>query len=204
MKNQVLSDVLGRWKRDLKELVGGLLSDPLAVKGRSWERDFIGEVSKTDKRYAIFLGLATLIPAILVLNVSSEPEWKRMAQFFGAPLQVVIMGFLTSILLFAGSHLNRVPKPYNVAFKLMLRLMAAFPLLSFLNLYRYGQVIVLLIFGLLVVRGARRTYGIPAMNALFFFGVIYFIFALMQLQTLRNLSIATPAKERVTDLGNSP
>ncbi|MEW6056727.1 MAG: hypothetical protein AB1540_08935 [Bdellovibrionota bacterium] len=166
-------------------MFGGILTDPLAQgRGRRWERDFAGEPTELDKFYAGFLVVLSIIPAAVVAMVSVEPRWKVMADLFGAPLQAVISGFLTSTLLFLGSHVNKVPKPWTVAFKLMLRVMSVFPLLGFLSVHPWGRIISLLIYGFFVVRGVQKTYPISLQNTLLFFGVIYVVFALLQTQAL--------------------
>ena len=186
-KQHIVTELTERWRDDLSENFKALTSDPLARgPGRRWDRDFSGEIRPDDVRYSVFIVVLTLVPAAIVAYASVEPRWKMMAQLFGAPLHAVISGFLTSALIFLGSHVNRVSKPFPVAYKLMLRIMAIYPLLGILLLNQYGQVAVLLIYGLFVVRGVRKTYPITLQNALLFFGVIYFVFALFQLQALVN------------------
>lgn len=170
-----------RWVFDLKELTSGVLGDPLAVRqGRLWSFDFAGEIGPADVRYAVLLVVLSLIPAALIAATSSQSRMLVMANLFRAPLQVAISGFLASIFVFAASHLNRVPKPYPVAFKLMLRIMSIHPLLGFLLFARFGEPVALLIFGFFVIRGVRKTYAISVQRLVFFFGLIYFMFALMQ------------------------
>lgn len=194
-KQHIVTELTERWRDDLRENFKALTSDPLARgPGRRWDRDFTGEIRPDDVRYSVFIVVLSLIPAAMVAYTSVEPRWKMMAQLFGAPLQAVISGFLTAALIFLGSHVNRVAKPFPVAYKLMLRIMAVHPLLGFLLLNRFGAVVVLLIYGLFVVRGVRKTYPITLQNALLFFGVIYFVFALFQLQTLVNPRPPGPPK----------
>lgn len=188
-KNQMVTDVasnlLYRWRDDLRELFSGITRDPFVNgPGRRWDRDFTGDLDKEDHQYAVFIVLLSLIPAAVVAYLSREPQWKTLAQLFGAPLQTVISGFLTASLIFLGSHVNKVPKPWPVAHKLMLRVMAAHPLIAFVMLSRWGAVLALLLHGLLVVRGVRKTYPIPLRNVILFFGVIYVVFAIFQLHAL--------------------
>jgi hypothetical protein len=182
-KKDVVTDLFERWRWDLIQLFASITSDPFVKKaGRRWENDFGGAISKQDTHYAVFIGVLSLLPAILVANISTEPQWKVLAQFFRTPLQVVISGFLTSALLFLGSHVNRAPRPYTVAFKLMLRLMAIHPFLVILTIFSFGEVLSLLIYGFFVIRGVRKTYSIPLRSVLLFFGSAYVVFALLQLQ----------------------
>jgi hypothetical protein len=131
---------------------------------------------------------------------------------FAAPLRAVISGFLTSSLIFLGAHVNRVPRNFSVAFKLMLRIMAVYPLVSFLNVTRWGAVPALLIYGYFVIRGVRKTFAISLQNTLLFFGIAYVVFALLQLQALlkpvppeplRNFSMARPAISAAALRGNA-
>lgn len=195
-KNQLVNQLLERWRTDLRELFSGVSRDPFVKgQGRRWDRDFTGEVGPADTAYAVFIVLLSLIPAAAVAYVSKEPQWKMFANLFGAPMQAVISGFLTASLIFLGSHVNRVPKPWPVAFKLMLRIMAAHPLLCLFNFSHYGAVLVVLGHGFLVVRGVRKTYPIPMQNVFLFFGVIYIVFALFQLQTLMAPLPADPVQK---------
>lgn len=176
---------MDRWRNDLRELFSGITRDPFVNgPGRRWDRDFAGEVDKEDHRYAAFIVLVSLIPAAVAAYLSQEPQWKMLAQLFGAPLQTVISGFLTASLIFLGSHVNKVAKPWPVAHKLMLRIMSAHPLIAFAMLSRWGAVLVLLLHGLLVVRGVRKTYPIAIQNVLLFYGIVYLVFALFQLHAL--------------------
>lgn len=184
-RQQLLSTLLRRWRDDLGENFNGLAKDPFANgPGRRWDRDFAGEITKRDQQYAAFLVILSIVPALIVAYLSVEPQWKMFAQLFGAPLQAVISGFLTSSLIFLGSHVNRVAKPFSTAFKLMLRIMSIHPLLGFLLVNRYGSVVLLLVYGFFLVRGVRKTYAISFQNIVLFFGVIYVVFALFQLQAI--------------------
>ncbi|MBI3558073.1 MAG: hypothetical protein HY074_17555, partial [Deltaproteobacteria bacterium] len=107
-----------------------------------------------------------------------------------------VSGFLTSVLILAGTHFNKEPGPFSVAFKLMLRIMAVHPLISFLLLLPLGDSLSLLVYGLFVIRGVRKTYPIPVEKIAVFYGAIYFIFALMQLQQI----ISPPSAEKYQDL----
>lgn len=182
--SQIVTQCITRWKSDLREVFQGVTRDPFAKgRGRRWDRDFGGEIVSADIHYAAFLVVLSLIPAAVVAYTSRGPQIDVLMQFFHAPLQVVLSGFLSSSLIFLGSHLNRVAREYPVAFKLMLRLMAIYPLLGLLNFWKYGEPLGLLIYGFFLIRGVRRTYAIPLQNALLFFGIIYFTFSMMQLQS---------------------
>lgn len=200
-KNQIVAPLLERWRQDLRELFSGVSTDPFAEgRGRRWDRDFSGEVAPRDVHYAIFIGVLSLIPALVAAYVSLEPQWKVMAQFFRAPIQVVVSGFITSGLIFLGAHFNKVPKSYAAAFKLMLRIMAIHPLLAFFQIFPYGEVLGLLVYGFFVVRGVRKTYSIPTRNVVLFFGTTYLVFALLTLKTI----ISPPAsRDRLRQLQDS-
>jgi hypothetical protein len=213
MVNNIISDCFERWRVDLREMTSGLTKDPFGTgRGRRWDRDFLGEIGNRDIYHSIFLVILTMIPAAVVAYTSVETKWKVAAQFFGAPMQAVISGFLTSSLIFLGSHLNQVPKPFSVAYKLMLRVMSLYPILGFLLFSRWGAPVMLLIYGFFVIRAVRRTYVIPLQNAFLFYGIIYFIFALIQLQALlapppaleraQYFSKALPATTTVAERGN--
>lgn len=191
-----------RWKSDLRELFDNLLSDPFASgRGRRWERDFSGEIERDDIHYAIFIGVLSLVPASIVAYTSSRTQIETLAQFFRAPMQLVLSGFLSSTILYLGGHLNRVPRDYSVAFKLMLRIMAVHPILQFLQFWSYADPLVLVLFGFFVIRGARKTYVMPLQNALLFYGIIYVTFAMMQLQAL--VSPPLPPSERFKGYSSS-
>jgi hypothetical protein len=166
-------NIFKRWTHDLRKQLS---------KG-DWKSDFKGESDSSDTAYAFFIAIVSLVPAMIVAHFSRGPQWKAMATLFGAPLQAVISGFLTSSLIFLGSHLNRVPQPFSVAYKLMLRIMAVHPLLVFFAIHPLGPPLALLVYGGFVIRGVCKTYPIPLRNAMLFFGLIYFAFAMMQLQT---------------------
>ncbi len=176
-----MQQLLMRWKQDVYEMLNGITSTPFS--GRSWSSDFEGEVSKEDIHYSIFLCVVTIIPAAIVAYVSTAPTIKVMAQFFGAPLQAVISGFLTSSLLFLGSHTNKTPRPFPTAYKLMLRIMSVYPFLRFFIINPWTFALSTLIYGFFVVRGATKTFQIPQKSAILFFGITYLVFALLQLQS---------------------
>lgn len=199
-ENSVVTRCLQRWRGDLLETFEGMVRDPFVQgRGRRWDRDFSGEVGPYDIHYAVFLVVVSLIPAAVAAYVSPEVRWKMMARLFGSPLQAVISGFLTSCLIFLGSHVNRVPRPFSVAFKLMLRIMSVHPLLGFFAVVPWGSALGLLVYGFFVVRGVRKTYVMPLQNALLFFGVIYFVFALLQFQAL----LSPPSPERLKYFSNA-
>lgn len=190
--NQIVSSCMARWRGDLRELFAGIAVDPFVQgSGRRWERDFLGEIGPSDVYYAIFIGVLSLIPAAIAAYTSVLPDWIVMARFFRAPLQVAISGFLTSVLIFAGSHFNHQPRPFSVAFKLMLRIMSVHPLLGFLLLWKFGEPLGLIIYGFFVIRGVRKTYSIALQPTVAFFGVVYAVFALMTLS-----SILSPLPQR--------
>ncbi len=194
--NQNVSRCVARWRTDLRELLTGLPKDPFAQgRGRRWDRDFTGDIGPADVHYAIFLAVLSLIPAAVVAYVATVPSWIVLADFLKVPLQFAISGFLTSILIFAGTHFNKMPRPFSVAFKTMLRIMAIYPLLRFFTLLKFGEPVLLLFYGFFVVRGVIKSYAIPLRNAMLFFGVIYFIFAVMQLQQI----ISPPNAEKYQD-----
>lgn len=182
-----------RWKNDLKEDLGGITKG--LSSGRMWDRDFSGDIDTRDIHHAIFLGVASMVPAMVVAVTSSVPRIQMFAQLFGAPLQFVITGFLCSVLIFLGSHVNRAPKPYPVAFKLMLRVMAVYPLLAFLHFFRFGGFFSLLLFGAMVIRGFLKTYRVSKRNAVLFFGIAYATFALLQLQNALSPPMERPRKD---------
>lgn len=185
--NDTVTTCLARWRRDLRENLSGIIQDPFAQhRGRRWERDFLGEISQSDIYHSVFLVALCLVSAALLAMVSTAGQVDRMMQFFRAPLQVVLTGFLSSSLIFLGSHLNKVPKDYTVAFKLMLRIMSVYPILFLLNVWKFGEPFILIAFGFFLIRGVVRTYSIALRNAVLFFGVIYFVFAVMQLQAIFN------------------
>lgn len=175
-----------RWLGDLRKLTRELAKDPLYSKGvgRRWDRDFQDKIDKSDKRYAIFLGVLSIIPAGVIAYFSSASLERTLLQFFRAPLFTVIYGFLTSVLLFAGSHFNKAPRSYEVAFKLMLRVMAVYPLLGFLKFNPLLGFVGSIFFGICVIHAASRTYDIPPKNALLFYGAIYGIFAVMDYRVI--------------------
>ncbi|HRK01123.1 MAG TPA: hypothetical protein PLH57_00535 [Oligoflexia bacterium] len=196
-----MTKLFRRWLGDLKENFsankGGVLSGT-----RSWERDFSGDIHSNDAQYGVFLGALSLIPALATAYLWSHslpppPRVHVMAHLFGAPLQFVITGFLCSVLFFLGSHVNRAPKIYPVAFKLMLRVMAVYPILATMFYFRFGGVFVLLLFGVFVIRGALRTYRIPKANVIIFFGIAYVTFALLQLQNAISPPLDRPQKKLI-------
>lgn len=185
--NSIVNRCVERWRTDLRELTAGVSRDPLASKrGRSWERDFPGEIGPSDIQYAVFIAVLSFVPAAAAAYTSSATDIIRIATFFRAPLQVAISGFLTSVLIFAFSHFNHVARPFSVAFKTMLRVMSIHPILSLLMVWRFGEPLGLVIYGLFVIRGMRKTYGVPVQNAVMFFGTVYFMFAMMQLANILN------------------
>ena len=199
--NQNVSRCVARWRTDLRELASGITQDPFAQgRGRRWDRDFTGEIGPADIHYSVFLTVLSLIPAAVVAYVAPVPDWMALANFLKVPLQVAISGFLTSVLVFAGSHFNKVPRPFSVAFKAMLRIMAIYPLLRFFTLFKFGEPILLLFYGFFVVRGVIKTYAIPLRNAVLFFGVIFFCFAVMQLQQI----VSPPTAEKYQDYFKRP
>lgn len=178
-----ISGFFQRWIDDLRSLTRGMIHDPLAhTTTPSWHRDFAGDITKYDTWYAFFLVLLSLIPAAIAAYVLPEPQWHAMARLFGSPLQTVISGIITSALIFMGTHLNHCGRSFSQVFKLMLRIMAIHPILSFLAVLRWGPIAALLFHGIFVIRGVRKTYPIPFMNAVLFFGLVYAVFALFQLQ----------------------
>jgi len=196
----MISTIFHRWIRDLKLLVENIGRDPLAQnRGRRWESDFSGSVNPRDHQYAAFIVIGSFLPAALVAAVSTEPQWRVMAQFFGVPLQAVITGFLSASLIFLGSHLNQVQKPFTVAYKLMLRTMAIYPVLVLLSFFRFGPALAVLIYGFFVLRGVRKTYVIPLYNTLLFFGITYLMFAVLQLNA--SLHPTTPPSHLVPENG---
>ncbi|MBI3558412.1 MAG: hypothetical protein HY074_19255, partial [Deltaproteobacteria bacterium] len=138
--NHNVSRCVTRWRTDLRELTSGLTQDPFAQgRGRRWDRDFTGDIGPADIHYAVFLAVLSLIPAAVVAYTSTLVEWIVLANFLKVPLQFAISGFLTSVLIFAGTHFNKVPRPFSVAFKAMLRIMAIYPLLRFFTLLKFGE-----------------------------------------------------------------
>lgn len=183
--NQAVARCTLRWRVDLRELTSGLMSDPFVQRrGRSWDRDFVGEVGPADVHYAVFLTILSLLPAAVIAYTSTAGQIAALSGLFRAPVQVVITGFLASVLIFAGSHFNRSARPFSTAFKLMLRVMSVHPILAFLFWFPFGEPISLLIFGFCVVRGMRKTYDMPLRNVLLFFGTVYVMFALLQCQSI--------------------
>ncbi|MGE4232572.1 MAG: hypothetical protein AB7F43_04510 [Bacteriovoracia bacterium] len=176
----MLEMLLTRFRTDLKENFSDLKQQPFG--GRRWDQDFPGEVEATDVRYAVFLGVVTMIPAAVIVFVSPAPQWKTIALFFAAPLQAVISGFLTSSILFLGSYVNKTPISYPMAFKVMLRVMAVFPLLRILSIHPLLLALGTGAYGFFVVRAAVKTLPISVRNAGLFFGSIYAVFTLLQLQ----------------------
>lgn len=204
-KNQVLTLCVERWRTDLREMFAGLQGDLLLKgRGRRWDRDFGGQIDALDKQYAAFLVALSIVPAAVVGYLASRSTVAMLEHLFRAPMRAVIGGFLTSAIIFLGSHVNRVAKPYPVAFKLMLRLMAIHPILGILTPLHFGEPIGLVIYGYFVIRAVRKTYSITLENALLFFGVIYVVFALLQLQASLNSFANMRAASRVTvDRGKS-
>lgn len=172
---------LARWRNDVYEMFHDIGKDPFG--GRRWEKDFVGDVSTDDIRYAIFLGVAAMVPASVIAYVSHGPVIETMARFFSTPVHVAISGFLTSVLLFLGTYVFKIPTEFPVAFKLMLRIMAVYPLLRFLSFSNWSLALTTLIYGFFVVRGAIKTFPISQKNAFLFFGVTYFMFFFLQIQS---------------------
>ncbi|MBI3544050.1 MAG: hypothetical protein HY075_12330 [Deltaproteobacteria bacterium] len=180
--NHAVSFCVSRWRTDLRELFENILRDPLARKrGRVWAGDFSGEIGPRDIHYAVFLAVLSIVPAAIVAYTSTQPRLVMFANFFRAPLQVAVSGFLTAVFIFAGTHFNKQPGPFSVAFKLMLRVMAVHPLLAFMLLLPLGEPFSLLVYGLFVIRGVRKTYPIPVEKVAMFYGAIYFVFFILQL-----------------------
>ena len=185
--NQLVNRCVERWRTDLRELTAGMSRDPVASKrGRSWERDFNGEINNADIQYAVFIAVLSFIPAAVAAYTSSATEVIRIATFFRAPLQVAISGFLTSVLVFAFSHLIGVPRPFSVAFKTMLRIMSIHPVLALLTVWRFGEPIGLLILRRLRGSGHAQDLRRSAHERALLFGPIYLMFAMMQLSNIIN------------------
>lgn len=176
---------LTRWRNDVYEMFSGINKEPFG--GRRWEKDFVGEITPDDTKYAIFLGVLTMVPASVIALVSAGSVVDTMARFFSTPIQCVINGFLTSVLLFISSYVpkisgSNVSGTFETAFKLMLRIMAVYPILRFLCFNNIGLAFSTLVYGGFVIRGALKTYSMPRKNAFIFFGTTYFVFFLLQLQ----------------------
>lgn len=181
----IVADCFVRWRQDLREVTAGVFQDPFAQgRGRRWERDFFGEVNRSDINYAVFITVLSLAAPAIVAYTSASPQIDTLLTLFRAPLLVALSGFLSSSIIYLGAHLNRNPKSYATAFKLMLRLMSLYPILNFLLFWKYGEPLQLLVFGFFLIRGVRKTYTVPLQNALLFYGLVYFTFAMMQLQAV--------------------
>ena len=182
-KKYIFERIIGRFKSDLFAHFEDLHSDPFAVgRTKKWESNFHGEITKEDHLYGAFLILLSLIPAVVVAQVSEEPQWKILAQFFAAPMHTLIIGFLTAVLFLVGTHLNRTPKTWPYVFKLMLRVLSLYPFMAFLNLWSLGSVFILIVYGFFVVRSATKSYSVKFIGAFLFYEICLIAFALLQLK----------------------
>lgn len=206
--SDIVTYCIQRWFADLKRQAT-VQAQPL-----SWQNDFGGEIETRDYVYVVFLILLSFVPATLAAYASHDEIEKVLMRFFRTPIKVVVDGLLTAGIIFIGAHLAKATKSWSVAFKLMLRTMAIYPLLGFFLFAPWGVAIQLLFLGIFVVRGVRRTYPISLQNSVFFFGTIYIVFAILELQAVfrgppkeapsdpfKNFSNARPTENTTADLG---
>ena len=175
-----------KWIKNLKT-VFALRKEAVSSK---WNIE--GEIDSDDIAQAVLIVALSLVIAfgIFFLQLTSDDptfaqsRWRAIAQFLATPVQVTATGMLMACFFFVGSYFHKVPKHFSVAFKATLTVMAIHPLLGFFMYWKLGTIFPLIVYGYFVPKVAMKCYDIPPRNAWIFFGAIYFMLTLIQLQAL--------------------
>jgi hypothetical protein len=190
--------LIKKYLADVTANFRGLVSDLLRYRVEPTWATEVATGSEFQLNFYGFLVVAlSLIVAVLWARyLGVNPD--RVDLLLGVmrvPVLVVVHGVLISVLLWIGAQLIKTPKTFTYCTKVMFRVVAVMPLLVPLSFNYWGDVGLLIILGLFLVRAARRSFVISRRNAFLFFGLSYVVFAIVQIQALEVRKMKIESKQ---------
>lgn len=185
-----LSDVTANFRGFVPDLLRSRVEPTWATEvaaGTEFQLNFYG---------ILIVALSLIIAVFWARYLGVNPD--RVDLLLGVlrvPVLVVVHGVLVSVLLWIGAQLIKTPKTFAYCTKVMFRIVAIIPLLVPLSFNYWGDIGLLIILGLFLVRAARRSLVISRRNAFLFFGLSYIVFAVVQIQALEVRKMKIESKQ---------